>query len=84
MEFTASAEIRSRDGFAPNREPLVWSRDNGSMYAHESVRIHMETHKVIELRSLPRTPEHNGAAENTNREIKDVAELGKGCALESS
>ena len=53
------------------------------MYAHESVRIHMETHKV-ELRSLPRTPEHNGAAENTNREIKDVAELGKGCALESS
>ena len=63
--------------------PLVWSRDNGSMYAHESVRIHMETHEVIELRSLPRTPEHNGAAENTNREIKDVAELGKGCALAS-
>jgi transposase InsO family protein len=63
--------------------PLVWSRDNGSMYAHESVRLHMETHEVIELRSLPRTPEHNGAAENTNREIKDVAGLGKGSVLAS-
>ena len=61
--------------------PLVWSRDNGSMYSHEAVRAHMAEHEVVELRSLPRTPEHNGAAENTNREIKDVAELGKGCRL---
>ena len=63
--------------------PLVWSRDNGSMYAHEDVRAHMEKHQVIELRSLPRTPQHNGAAENTNREIKDVAELGQGCRLQT-
>lgn len=64
--------------------PLVWSRDNGSMYAHEAVKAHMEVNEVIELRSLPRTPQHNGAAENTNREIKDVAELGLGCVLQNS
>ena len=66
-----------------NGYPLVWSRDNGSMYSHEAVRAHMEAHQVIELRSLPRTPQHNGAAENTNREIKDVAELGLGCRLKT-
>jgi transposase InsO family protein len=64
--------------------PLVWSRDNGSMYVHERVRAYMETHQVIELRSLPRTPQHNGASENANREIKDVAELGKGCQLSTA
>jgi len=74
QSFESVAEIRTR-------HPLVWSRDNGSMYAHAAVQAYMEAHQVIELRSLPRTPEHNGAAENTNREIKDVAELGVGCRL---
>jgi transposase InsO family protein len=67
---------QTREGY-----PLVWSRDNGSMYAHEAVSAHMASKQVIELRSLPRTPEHNGAAENTNREVKDVAELGIGARL---
>jgi transposase InsO family protein len=67
---------KARSGY-----PLVWSRDNGSMYAHEEVTRHMEAQQVIELRSLPRTPQHNGATEITMRELKDTAELGKGCSV---
>lgn len=61
------------------RYPLVYSRDNGSIYQHPSVLAHLEAEQVIVLRSLPRTPEHNGATECSVREVKAVAGLGKGC-----
>ena len=61
--------------------PLVYCRDNGSIYNHEEVLQHLADRQVIVLRSLPRTPEHNGATECSIGELKDVAELGKGCRL---
>lgn len=61
--------------------PLVWSTDNGSMYLDKNVKAYLEKEKIIHLKSLPRTPEHNGAAEISMREIKKGSELGKGRSL---
>lgn len=58
--------------------PFVFSTDNGSPYCNDVVEVYLEQEKVIHLRSLPRTPEHNGAAEIGIREIKHAALLGKG------
>ncbi len=62
--------------------PLVYGRDNGSLYQHPAVLAHLAEHHVIVLRSLPRTPEHNGATECTMKELKGATQLGKGCRLE--
>jgi transposase InsO family protein len=67
----------SRDGY-----PLVYSRDNGSPYHHPEVRALLAEEQVIVRRSLPRTPQHNGATERSIGELKQVSELGKGCKLE--
>lgn len=61
--------------------PLVWSTDNGSMYVDKKVEAYLEKEKIIHLKSLPRTPEHNGAAEISMREIKNGSALGKGRVL---
>jgi len=62
--------------------PLVWSTDNGSMYIDKKVEAYLEKEKIIHLKSLPRTPEHNGAAEISMHEIKNGSSLGKGRILE--
>lgn len=67
----------NRDGY-----PLVYGRDNGSIYHHAEVLAHLESEQVIVLRSLPRTPQHNGATECAIRELKQVSGLGKGCKLQ--
>lgn len=61
--------------------PLVLSTDNGSMYVSQEVSRYLEAQQVIHLRSLPRTPQHNGAIERAMREIKESSGLGKGCKL---
>lgn len=58
--------------------PLVWSTDNGSMYVDKKVSEYLQKEKIIHLKSLPQTPEHNGAAEIGMREIKSGSNLGKG------
>ena len=62
--------------------PLVYGRDNGSIYHHPDVLAHLAEHQVIVLRSLPRTPQHNGATECSIGELKATAQLGKGCRLD--
>lgn len=57
--------------------PLVWSTDNGSIYLDRKVSAYLKKEKVIHLKSLPQTPEHNGAAEIGMREIKGGSNLGK-------
>jgi len=57
--------------------PLVLGTDNGSMYTCKKVGEFLTANKIIHLRSLPRTPQHNGAMECAIREIKDVATLGE-------
>ncbi|MBC7429744.1 MAG: transposase family protein [Bacteriovorax sp.] len=57
--------------------PLVWMTDNGAAYCNEEVRKYVEKEKIVHVRSLPRTPQHNGAAEVMMREIKNDCMLGK-------
>jgi len=52
--------------------PLVLSTDNGSALNNKDVRELLERHKVIHLRSLPRTPQHNGAVEVGIKELREI------------
>lgn len=63
--------------------PLVWMTDNGSAYCNEEVDRFLEEEKIIHLKSLPRTPQHNGSSEIGIKEIKKCAELGTGYVLDS-
>lgn len=58
--------------------PLVWQTDNGSQYRSEEVREWLVSNMVVDLPSLPHTPQHNGATERAVRELKGVAGL-DGC-----
>ncbi len=57
--------------------PLVWMTDNGACYVSEEVEAWLGAHRVVHLRNLPRTPQHNPWAERGMRELKEVTGLGK-------
>lgn len=54
--------------------PLVVASDNDKIYCGEKTSAWLKEHQVIHLRSLPRTPQHNGAIEIAMRELKEAAE----------
>lgn len=62
--------------------PLVWMTDNGAAYCNKEVREYVEREKIVHVRSLPRTPQHNGAAEVMMRELKTDSQLGKKTVLD--
>ena len=55
--------------------PLVLGSDNGAPFVSEEVEAYLRREKVIHLRSLPRTPQHNGSAEVGIGEIKRCAQI---------
>lgn len=61
--------------------PLVLGTDNGSIYISSELQKYLEKNRVVHLRSLPRTPQHNGSIECAIREIKDVASQ-NACSLQ--
>lgn len=61
--------------------PLVWMTDNGAAYCNKEVKEYMEREKIVHVRSLPRTPQHNGSAEVMMRELKTDCLLGKKIVL---
>lgn len=61
---------------ARNRLPLVASSDNGSPFVAKSVLAFYRANKVVLLRSLPRVPQQNGAAENGVGDFKRIAKNG--------
>ncbi len=63
--------------------PLVWQTDNGGCYVAEEVQAYLQGKKVVHLRSLPRTPEHNAYAESGIGELKAASRLGRGVVLAS-
>lgn len=63
---------------AQGRLPLVLATDNGSAYKEQEVQSWLQDNHVIQLFSLPRTPQHNGRAERGIGEGKAVSGLGKG------
>ena len=64
--------------------PLVIGTDNGSCYCNKEVQDYLREEKVVHLLSLPRTPQHNAAAEIAIRELKEGTVLGKGVALDDT
>lgn len=65
--------------------PLVYSTDNGSAYCSRRMEDFLEKNRVIHLKNLPATPQHNGAAEVAVREVKrlSVKQENKGLPLRS-
>lgn len=57
--------------------PLVWMTDNGSCYVNKEVEKFMSDERIIHLRSLPHTPQHNGSAERMMFELKTASLLGR-------
>jgi len=81
---TGEAIIAQLDRLKSSRGlPLVLGTDNGSMYMCIEVQEYFKKNKIIHLRSLPRTPQHNGAVECAIRELKEVARLNS-CSLKQS
>jgi len=64
--------------------PLVCSTDNGSNYCSDQMSEFFKQEKVIHLRSLPHTPEHNGATELGIRMLKTASELDRLIGVESA
>lgn len=64
--------------------PLVFMTDNGSCYTGEKVERFLRENKVVHMKNMPNTPQHNGAAESCMRELKKHSMLGKGVVLESN
>lgn len=60
------------------RLPLVLATDNGPAYTGEQLRMWMEANRVVHLRSVPRTPQHNARAERAIGELKAEGGLGSG------
>lgn len=52
--------------------PLVLSRDNGPEYASRAVARWCREHRVVVLRNLPHTPQHNAWVEHANGELKEL------------
>lgn len=63
--------------------PFVLSTDNGPNYCNDMVEGYLEKEKIIHLRNVPHTPEHNGAAEIGIRGAKHASMLGKYVQLAS-
>lgn len=65
-----------RDLKVRNRLPLVAGSDNGSPFVARSILAFYRANKIVLLRSLPRVPQQNGAAENGVGDFKRLARNG--------
>ncbi|MBL7663534.1 MAG: DDE-type integrase/transposase/recombinase [Bacteriovoracaceae bacterium] len=63
--------------------PLVWMTDNGSAYIGKELKEFLRDEQVVHLKSVPRVPQHNAAAERAMYELKKASLLGKMVVLES-
>lgn len=63
--------------------PLVWMTDNGAAYIGQGLKEFLRNEKVVHLKSAPRVPQHNAAAERGMCELKKATLLGKKVVLES-
>jgi len=64
--------------------PLVLSSDNGSANTSHVVARFLEAEKIVHLKSVPHTPQHNAWAERGIGELKQDSGLGKGVQTSAS
>jgi transposase InsO family protein len=62
--------------------PLVLVTDNGPAYTSAVFTTLLRALRIVHLRNLPHTPEHNARAERVFRDWKQDQELGRGVVLE--
>jgi transposase InsO family protein len=74
-EIVAQLEAATRERGGP---PLVLSDDNGGEYVGQEVARWCRERRVVQLKSVPHTPQHNAWAEHANGELKDVAAAREG------
>lgn len=65
------------------RPPLVLATDNGPPYVAAGFEAYLAGHRIVHLKNLPRTPQHNARAERTIRAVKAESGLGAGARLAS-
>lgn len=63
-----------KESFAQNGLPLVLSTDNGAAYTNKEVCLFLRNLKIVHLKSLPRTPQHNGSVEVGIKELREIME----------
>ena len=63
--------------------PVALLTDNGAPYTSRCFVGYLERQQVLHILNLPHTPQHNGACEELNGELKADAGLGKGTRIES-
>jgi transposase InsO family protein len=61
--------------------PLVFSSDNGPINTSAEVEDYLGRHRIVHLRNVPRTPQHNPFVERAIGELKQMSGLGKGVVL---
>lgn len=64
--------------------PLVVSTDNGSPYRSDAYEACVARHRIVHLKNLPGTPQHNARAERVIRDVKEESGLGRGALLASA
>jgi transposase InsO family protein len=62
--------------------PLVLSTDNGPAYGSREIADLLARNRVVHLRSLPHTPQHNAWVEQAIGELKEVCAAEEGLAAE--
>jgi transposase InsO family protein len=71
--------LRIREGALP----LALITDNGAPYVSRALAEYLKAERVLHIRNVPHTPQHNGACEQLNGELKADCGLGKGSLIES-
>lgn len=61
--------------FKDKGKPLVIATDNGPAYKSKTFEEYLKNNKIIHLKSLPHTPQHNGAVEVGIRELRHIMEF---------
>jgi transposase InsO family protein len=75
-----AAELFEAAVVAAGAPPLVHATDNGPPYVAAAFQACLRRHRVVHLRNLPRTPQHNARCERVIRDVKEDAELGSDAA----
>lgn len=63
--------------------PLVQSTDNGPAYASKTYQDCLRSHRIVHLRNVPHTPQHNARGERVIRDVKAETPFGRGVRLVS-
>ena len=58
--------------------PLVHGTDNGPPYTSGDFEDCLKGHRIVHLKNLPHTPQHNARAERLIRDVKEESGLGSG------